>query len=361
MTDGLLELLPHLRCPVSRQRLRQATASEIAAIAQRVGAGVAQSVDGTPVSAAPQLALLTESGDRAYPVVDGIAVLLGGEAMMLREDVARVTMAPTSAAVRRFYDGLGWHRDGDESPFVDAVRFEDLRPVVQDYAHRCHERVGRFLTRRGGYLLDVASGPIQYDEYLAYSEGYERRVCVDLSPIALAHARQRLGDRGIYIVADMAELPFEDGVFAAAVSLHTVYHVPSDRQEQAIRELHRVLAPGAQGVIVYSWGMRSPLMRVAVAPARLVAKLVRAMRGHQDALGPRLYMHAYPYRWFRDRGWGFPLELHVWRSVSVQFTKAYIHPWLGGRWLLATLFRLEDRFPRWAGRLGQYPLLLIQR
>ena len=56
-----------------------------------------------------------------------------------------------------------------------------------------------------------------------------------------------------------------------------------------------------------------------------------------------------------------PIEIRVWRSVNVRFTRALIHPWLAGRWLLRALYFLEEKFPRFFGVYGSYPLILIHK
>jgi hypothetical protein len=56
-----------------------------------------------------------------------------------------------------------------------------------------------------------------------------------------------------------------------------------------------------------------------------------------------------------------PLEILVWRSVSVRFMRALIHPRLGGEVLLRFLFWLEERFPGFFGRNGQYPLIVMRK
>ncbi|HNS64651.1 MAG TPA: hypothetical protein PKN11_09495, partial [Anaerolineaceae bacterium] len=85
--------------------------------------------------------------------------------------------------VRHFYDRVGWQTEADGQ--YQNAQYEDLRPVSQQYIHRCHLRVNRHLKPHGRYLLDAGSGPVQYPEYLTYSKGYERRVCADISPVAL--------------------------------------------------------------------------------------------------------------------------------------------------------------------------------
>lgn len=47
--------------------------------------------------------------------------------------------------------------------------------------------------------------------------------------------------------ADACDLPFEDESFDFALCVHTLEHIPDDRQ--ALREIHRVLRPGGQAVL----------------------------------------------------------------------------------------------------------------
>ena len=113
--------------------------------------------------------------------------------------------------VRQFYDRVGWQKVADG--VYQNARYEDLRPVASEYIHRCHLRVNRHLRQGGRFLLDAGSGPIQYPEYLTYSQTYQKRVCLDISIVALQEARQRIGERGVYVVADVANLPFQTAVF----------------------------------------------------------------------------------------------------------------------------------------------------
>ena len=89
--------------------------------------------------------------------------------------------------VRQFYDQIGWQTVSDGT--YQNARYEDLRPVAREYIHRCHMRVKQALAPSGRLLLDAGSGPIQYPEYLTYSQGYQQRVCLDISIVALEEAR----------------------------------------------------------------------------------------------------------------------------------------------------------------------------
>ena len=281
--------------------------------------------------------------------------------------------------VRQFYDSVGWRQIGNG--VYQNARYEDLRPVSTQYLHRCHLRLRQLLPAQGGLLLDAGSGPIQYPEYLTYSESFERRVCLDISQRALAEARGRIGGHGLFVVGDVARLPFAPGVFDAVVSLHTVHHLPADEHEQAFRGFYRVLAAGGRAVTVYSWGDHSPLMNLFSPLIRLSFALIRSYRrlagqpakgevavnGERpqarrwlSASGTHTYKHT--HAWFRRRLSDLPgFDIRVWRSVSTQFLRAFIHRPLLGRLWLKIIFALEDTFPRLLGRIGQYPVISFHK
>ncbi len=174
--------------------------------------------------------------------------------------------------VREFYDSVGWRQIGEG--LYQNARYEDLRPVAQEYIRRCHLRVLRHLPESGRLLLDAGSGPIQYPEYLEYSKGYEHRVCLDVSRLALEEARVRIGDHGLFVVGDVSRLPFAGNTFGGVVSLHTVHHVPSELQGEAFRDMHRVQAQDSRAVVVYSWGGHSLLMRIFQWPIRTAQQMI---------------------------------------------------------------------------------------
>lgn len=273
--------------------------------------------------------------------------------------------------VQQFYDQIGWQQVAEG--VYQNMRYEDLRPVSAEYRRRCHLRVGRHLAPRGRFLLDAGSGPVQYPEYLTYSQGYTFRVCADISLVALKEARRRLGEHGLYVVADVADLPFRASAFEGAVSLHTFHHLPLDEQEKAYRELYRVLKPGASGVVVNGW-TESPLMRRLEGIMRLAETLKGRLRrslspsvtqspsAQEDATPAGTYVEKMTPEWLKARiGTQIPLEIRVWRSVSVRFLRAVIHERLLGRFWLRLLYALEERFPRYFGEKGQYPLIILRK
>ncbi|GAB4525704.1 MAG: hypothetical protein Fur0018_10510 [Anaerolineales bacterium] len=278
--------------------------------------------------------------------------------------------------VRAFYDQVGW-KEVSEGVYQNA-KYEDLRPVSREYIERCHLRVKRHLPPHGKYLLDAGSGPIQYPAYLTYSEGYRYRVCADISIVALQEARKRIGEHGLFVVADVANLPFKADAFEGVVSLHTIHHLSREEHPRAYGELYRVLKPGGSAVAVNGWGwarlshgLNLPI-RVQKTLRRGLRALARRLKGRTSHQGKGravaqaelkvAYADKYDYRWLLQHVGGlFPLEIRVWRSVNTSALRFYAHVWLGGRWLLRALFWLEERFPHFFGKHGAYPLVIFKK
>lgn len=271
--------------------------------------------------------------------------------------------------VREFYDHVGWQllEDG----FYQNASYEDLRPVSRTYIHDCHLRVARHLQPAGTYLLDAGSGPIQYPEYLEYSKGYQRRVCADISITALQEARKRVGDHGLFVVADIAKLPFKPDAFDGVVSLHTIHHLPQEEHISAYRQLHRVLKPGKSAVVVNGWN-RPPLLRVLNIPIqlrdRLRAKLKRMKSPAQpgkaagETTPTGTFVRKYNAAWLKEQlAPHMDIEILVWRGVSVKVLRFYIHKYLLGWVWLKLFYGLEELFPRYFGENGSYPLLVIKK
>jgi ubiquinone/menaquinone biosynthesis C-methylase UbiE len=207
-----------------------------------------------------------------------------------------------------------------------------------------------FLPQRGERLLDAGSGPIQYPEYLEYSSGFAKRVCVDLSHHALAEARAKLGARGDYVRASLLELPFPDDHFDAAVSLHTIYHIDRDRQEEAVRELMRVLQPGSRAVVVYA------------NPDRLVARLKRLARRPSPSLEVApIYFFAHPLSWWGRFSDEAAVEIVPWRSLNANESRRLIPDNALGAGIFRGLLAFERAFPRWATRWGCYPMIVLTK
>ena len=250
--------------------------------------------------------------------------------------------------VREFYDQIGWQQVS-EGVYQNA-RYEDLRPVSREYIHKCHMRVKHHLRDQGRYLLDAGSGPIQYPEYVTYSDGYDYRVCADISIQALTEAEKRIGKHGLMVVADVANLPFSPEVFDGAVSLHTIHHLPLSEHFKAYGELYRVLKCKSNAVVVNGW--HRPPMGVALdrlrkftlrmrgfINRRILRRMVQISEGNIAQSAQKkgdkksTFVEKNNAKWLKSTvGTKIPLEIWVWRSVSVKVLRTFIHDGWGGEW-----------------------------
>jgi uncharacterized protein YbaR (Trm112 family) len=77
------ELLALLVCPETHQDLALATPSEIALLNEAIGQGRITTAKGVPVAQTVQGALIRQDRTIAYPIRDGIPVMLVAEGMTL--------------------------------------------------------------------------------------------------------------------------------------------------------------------------------------------------------------------------------------------------------------------------------------
>ncbi|MBE9524773.1 MAG: class I SAM-dependent methyltransferase, partial [Chloroflexi bacterium] len=209
------------------------------------------------------------------------------------------------------------------------------------------------------------------------SEGYDFRVCADISIQALREARKRIGDHGFFVVSDIANLPFKPEVFDGVVSLHTIHHLPMDEHLNAYAELERVLAPASRAVVVNGWS--DPLLaRFLLRPMRWMNRLQGigrrllgrpAPQGKAQPAMPKkkkevtgTFVRKSNAAWLKKEvGEHISLQIFVWRSVSVKHTRTFIHAGWGGKFWLRALYFFEEHFPHFFGEHGQYPLVVIAK
>jgi hypothetical protein len=169
-------------------------------------------------------------------------------------------------------------------------------------------------------------------------------------------------------------LPFKKEVFDGVVTLHTIHHLPLSEHAQAYDGLERLLAPGRSAVVVNGWSTSA-----IMDPFRSLSKLrkrawlfVRKLLGRskienrkskiEEPEEKNTFVEKHDPKWFkRTIAPRMNTQILVWRSASVHFLKNYIFENRGGRALLRLLFALEERFPRFFGKYGTYPLIVIQK
>ena len=274
--------------------------------------------------------------------------------------------------VTTFYENVGWNIQ--EGITEDARRWEDLRPYAREYVSKCRLRLLRHIPNAGENILDMASGPIQYDEYIKYSRGFCKRYCVDLSKEALRLARTKIGEHGVFLAGNFLEMDFDNDFFDCCISLHTIYHIHANKQEEAVRKLLRHAKVNAPVIIVYANPDRFRLVgtifwrtaRLLVYPLVLVRRALRqrAMNAKPvdaDRGGLSLYYFAHPLNWWQRFEDSASVQIYPWRSLTSDLQKKYFPDNVVGSSMFSMLFSLEDRAPKFFARWGCYPLIVMRK
>jgi ubiquinone/menaquinone biosynthesis C-methylase UbiE len=366
--NSLAESAAMFRCPLSGAALSPLSAQELGAVNDAISKRALVHADGSAIAMKLRQAGLGSSDRRfVYRLEDGISWLLPALAIVRPEDAKESSQDADRRAVQTFYDDYGWAKN-HAGLYNDTSDFTDVKSTSQEYSSACNARIASQLTG-GRYLLDAASGPIPHESYIAFSNAYSYRVCLDFSIRALREAQKKLGDRGLYVLGDMTKLPIASGSMNDAISLHTLYHVPAAEQAAAVAELVRVVRPGGRVVIVSKWDS-SPLMDWIFRLRRMLGPFKRVLSGKQrfvpvastNSAGARLYYAPQSYQWFvanvRDAHRG---RLQVWSSVSTTFQERYFADSAVGQLIARLVLNVEAALEPLAARVGEYPMFVISK
>lgn len=162
------------------------------------------------------------------------------------------TTPPDTAKVKDYWERFpaGWGELSDqESNPVAFLEERDrqtriLSPRIADL-YRMH-------LARGAVTLDVGCGQgYNAQELVRYGA---RLTAIDLTEKGLGLARTRFAIRGLeanFLLADAQNLPFTSNTFEIVHSSGVFHHIPD--MESAVRELYRVMKPGARAsIMVYN-------------------------------------------------------------------------------------------------------------
>lgn len=252
--------------------------------------------------------------------------------------------------VREYYKETGWAAN-DKGQFVDTLVNENLQNAVGRYNSQTRRRVLLELMDQPGCeygkILDCASGPVQYPEYIEYSAAYQSRYCVDFSKEALKHAEANLTQAGQnackFICSDFLEELFPDNFFDSAISLHTLYHVDKDRQEDFVRKLIDCVKPGTKVVVVYSnpFSLRACLalpLDFCIKIARFFKRRVFRVKVADDVF----YFGRHPLGWWQRFSDSGSVEIKSYRFLTPAMEKMLIPDNRVGSYIYDKLFKFES-------------------
>jgi SAM-dependent methyltransferase len=230
-------------------------------------------------------------------------------------------------------------------PTADRRRFFEqlereryaLDPAVRPFA--------RFEEGRGRRLLEVGVGAgtdfVSWVRHGAIATG------IDLTDQGVELTRERLALEGLTAdvrVADAERLPFANDSFDMVYSWGVLHHSPDT--PRAVREVHRVLAPGGLArVMIYhypSWGCFMVWGVSSLAKGRPWESPRKAVFDHLESPGTKVYTLAEARDLFRD------------------FARVEVRSQLGNGDLL--LMRPSEKYRRWYHRAAWklYPRPLVR-
>jgi ubiquinone/menaquinone biosynthesis C-methylase UbiE len=248
--------------------------------------------------------------------------------------------------VFKFYNEVGWTQR--KKATSDAILFEDLRPSARKYVSYSRNKINNYISKKGDHILDFASGPIQYKEYLKYSKNFKFRHCVDFSKQAIADARKKIGLHGKYYCNDFLKIKFKKNYFDTIVSLHTIYHIHKDKQAKTVKKLISISKKNSPIIIVYS------------NPNTLINSIKRIFVKKNNKK-QKIYFYCHNLSWWKQFSKNAKVEMYPWRSFASQHQKILFPNNFMGKILFKILIFLENTFPKFFIKYFQYPIIVLKK
>ncbi|MBI1782353.1 MAG: class I SAM-dependent methyltransferase [Sphingobacteriales bacterium] len=311
--------------------------------------------------------LVNESKTIFYPIKQNILFLHQQYCIPLTNDsIGKTQMAFDKERIFNYYNEIKYISFEGKQIYEDADKWVDFRDFVLPYTQHGFSNVRKYIQPKGKYFADIASGPVAFKEYVHLADGYECRICIDISVNALLEAQYNLQQEnqpGIFICADMLALPLKENVCDAVVCHHALFHVQKNLQQTAMNEMHRIAKPTTNIAIVYDWFYHSRFMNIALGPVQLY-RIARHYAGKLYArlFGKnKLYFYSHSRKWFIKNNPGNQIKFYSWRSINKYFSSIYLHKKLRGKKLLHYIWNKEEQKPELMGRIGEYAVIVITK
>ena len=250
--------------------------------------------------------------------------------------------------VNKFYNNSGWKKKNKNT--VDATLFEDLRSNAKEYVSKCRKRLRNYIPKKGIHILDFASGPIQYPEYLEYSKNFKLRHCIDFSKLAIQTAKLKLGNKGKYYCNDFFKIKLKKNYFDCILSLHTIYHIDKKLQAKAVIKLINISKKETPIIIVYS----NPNTLINKVKKIIFKKRIKKNKTN-------LYFFCHSIKWWSQFEKTAYVKLKPWRSFSSDHQKILFPDNAIGKFLFKILFIMEEKFQKFFFNNFQYYTVIIKK
>ena len=248
--------------------------------------------------------------------------------------------------VFKFYNEVGWtERKKDTN---DAILFEDLRLSAKKYVSHSRNKINNHIADRGIHILDFASGPIQYKEYLKYSKNFKFRHCVDFSKKAISEAKKKIGKKGKFYNQDFLKIKFKKNYFDTIISLHTIYHINKTKQASVVKKLIQISKKNTPIIIVYS----NPNTFINYIKKKIFLRKIKKQK---------IYFFCHKLDWWKQFNKLAKVEMYPWRSFASQHQKKIFPNNLFGEIMFKILIILENKFPNFFVKYFQYPIIILKK
>ncbi|MBW2291237.1 MAG: class I SAM-dependent methyltransferase [Deltaproteobacteria bacterium] len=210
-------------------------------------------------------------------------------------------LADSKQAVQDFWDEASCGEEAlldgltREDYLEAAARRYDLEPYIREFAE--------FETGAGKRVLEIGVG-LGADHQL-WAQSGAQLFGIDLTPRAIEHTQRRfdwLGLSSTLQCGDAEQLDFDDGSFEIVYSWGVLHHSPDT--PQAIKEVHRVLAPGgvAKIMIYHKYSVIGLMLwlRYGLLRGRPFRKLADLYAQYLESPGTKAYTVAEARELFAD-------------------------------------------------------------
>ena len=248
--------------------------------------------------------------------------------------------------VNRFYNLSGWKLKNNIT--TDANLFEDLRVNSQEYIKNCRLKLMTYIPKKGSNILDFASGPIQYKEYLKYSKNFNLRHCVDFSQDAINQAKKKIGSSGRFYCNDFFKIKFKKNYFDCSISLHTIYHIHKDNQKKAVIKLLNITKEKCPIIIVYS------------NPNTAINKFKKIIN-YKNTKKQKIYFFCHSKKWWNQFNSVADIKFYAWRSFSAKHQKMIFPNNIIGRFMFKMIFYCEKKFNDFFVNNFQYYTVVLKK